>query len=46
MSDWSQMILKMCAALAVSKHVPINRSVIFGLYPGPSAQVRDRVRSI
>jgi len=41
-----QMIVKLCAALAVSRHVTINRSVIVGLYPGPSADVHEMLNSL
>ena len=41
-----QMIVKLCAALAISKHTTIRRSVIVGLYPGPSAEVDESLKSL
>eukprot|EP00966_Prymnesium_polylepis_P280260 6475688-Prymnesium_polylepis.1 len=39
-----QMIIKLCAALAMSKHTAILRSLIVDLYPGPATEVRPPKR--
>ena len=42
-----QMIVKLSAALAISSHsASIARSVIVGLYPGPSAEVDEMLESL